>query len=472
MVEVLKLPINQENAMPASADHTPPASPAQLPSLVNDTWTTEVVPQLPTDLAAQAHTLKAFQRKRGLQSPSDLLRGLLAYVLCACSGRQLGAWAVLIGLADLSETAWRKRLRLANAWLLWLLAELLAAPPPAPPDSGHRHGRILLIDATRLRQPGGTGDDWRLHTAYDLLAARLTHVTLTDCHTAESLAPYALQPGDLVVADGGYGYRRSVATVVRQQADGVFRIHPNTFPVEDAAGQPIDLLRWLRQQGAAVRSRAAWCRWNGQRYAVRVIAAKLPPAEARAARKRKRQQAKDRGRQITLTTLLVAGWVLLVTTLTAEAWRDDDVLRLYRARWQAELVYKRMKQVLQLNQIRSTQRDQVEATVRLLLIAWALQEGEAAQVRRQLPRGLPPASGHAAASPPSVSSWLLTELCLDLLRQQVRGQWSQARLRACLPRLQRFLCSRPRRRGHQETDVRTWLERRRSAAPLPQLLAA
>ena len=51
-----------------------------------------------------------------------------------------------------------------------------------------------------------------------------------------------------------------------------------------------------------------------------------------------------------------------------------DVLRLYRARWQVELVFKRMKQLLRFNQLRSTNRTTVEATVRALLVAWALQE--------------------------------------------------------------------------------------------------
>lgn len=454
--------------MPSPTHPTSDPTVVQLAQLTGDAWARELVPRLPADLAWQARTLKAFQRRRGLLQSTDLLRGLLAYVLGAMLFRQLGAWAVLIGLADLSDTAWRKRLLRASAWLLWLRGALLAGPPaPAWLPASRRH-RILLIDATKLAQPGGAGDDWRLHTAYALEAGRMAQVRVTDRHTGEHLGHFALQPGDIVVADNGYGYRRSVATASQQQAAVVLRITPATFPLETTTGTPFRVRPWLRRGGPAVRRVPVWCQWARQRYEVRLIAARVPPEAGRAARQRRHRRAQRPGRQVQATTLYLAAWVLRITTLDATVWTDTEVLRLDRARWQVELVYKRMKQVLRLNQIRSPQAVSAEATVRALLVAWALQEDEAAQVRALLaPLTTVPPEGPAQTMG-VVSSWLLTSLCLNTLRQQVHGTWSPARLRACLPRLRRFLIASPRQRLHQETDVRTWLAHKVMVRQPPQ----
>src|SRR5207245_6640428 len=101
----------------------------------------------------------------------------------------------------------------------------------------------------------------------------------------------------------GYGYRSNVAYAIGQQADVVLYLTPSTFPVEDQHGQPLDLLAWLKRKGPAVRSRTCWCQWKGERYRVRVVALKLCPKVAGRRRAEKREQARQKGKQVSATTL-------------------------------------------------------------------------------------------------------------------------------------------------------------------------
>ena len=148
-----------------------------------DPWESEIVPQLPANLDEQARLLKAYQGYREIARASDLLRALLAWVLGGCSFRQLGCWAVILGVADISEAAWRKRVRRCGEWLQWLLT---AVSSTARSETALTQQRVLLVDGTSLGQRGGTGDDWRVQLAYDLVEGRLVDVQVGDRKCAET----------------------------------------------------------------------------------------------------------------------------------------------------------------------------------------------------------------------------------------------------------------------------------------------
>ena len=77
--------------MSTSLHDTPASAEEQHCRWLDSQWEQEVVAQVPPDLEEQASKYHAWRRKRAIKSPTDLLRALLAYVLCATSGRAPGS---------------------------------------------------------------------------------------------------------------------------------------------------------------------------------------------------------------------------------------------------------------------------------------------------------------------------------------------------------------------------------------------
>ena len=429
--------------------------------LVDQEWEKQVLTRLPAETEEQAWRLGALSRCREIKSVGDLLRALLAYVVCVSSFRQLGIWAVLLGLANISDTAWRKRMRQSKAWLLWLLGALLSGPQVALQQSSNAaQGRIILVDGTCLKQIGGTGDDWRVHSAYDLRASCLVQVHVTDKHTAESLQHFQLQRFDLLIADRGYGYRKNIAYAYQQQAYVILRFAQSTCPLLDRYGQSLDIVAWLKQVKKGKHCRNAWCIYQGKTYHVRIIASALPPEKAVEARKKREQEAKRKGKQLQPDTLFLVGWTLLITNLPKRPWSYKHVIQLYRARWQIELLFKRMKQMMDMHVIRSKTPQDCESSLLAWLVAWALQEQEAHEARKVLQQV------HQCLDSPvldslegELSSWLLTKICLQTLLMTIQGHWTKSRLDLCLPYLQRFLYGNKRLRRLQSNQVCNLLDK-------------
>jgi len=441
--------------------YTAPEVTEQAAKLIDKEWEEQVLTRLPAETEEQAFRLRAFVRCREIKSVGDLLRALLAYVLCVHSFRQLGSWAVLLGIANISDTAWRKRLKQANAWLLWLLAALLAGPQvPGEQRTSSTLGRIMLVDGTRLKQVGGTGDDWRVHSAYDVRERRLIQVHVTDKHTAESLQHFQLQRFDLLIADRGYGYRKNIAYAYQQQAYVILRFVPSTCPLLDRYGQPLDVVAWLKHVKRGIHSRNAWCVYEGKKYHVRIIASALPPEKAAEARKKREQEAKKKGKQLQPDTLFLVGWTLLITNLPKRPWSYKHIIQLYRARWQIELLFKRMKQVMSMHMIRSKTPKCCESGLLAWLVIWALQEQEAHEARGILQHVHQYLDSPALDIPEGeLSPWLLTRICMQTLLITIQGHWTRARRDLCLPDIQRFLYGSKRLRRLQSNQVCSLLDK-------------
>jgi|SRR5947209_1930023 len=129
----------------SSRIHDSAQDPLLQDELGAESWEQDIVPQLPKELEEQAWLLGAMQRKSGkLLRASDLLRAVLAYVLCVSSFRRLGAWGVVLGIADLADTSWRDRLRKASQWLAWIVSQRLQPQGLVPCPWLKKQGTELL----------------------------------------------------------------------------------------------------------------------------------------------------------------------------------------------------------------------------------------------------------------------------------------------------------------------------------------
>ena len=405
---------------------------------------------LPEQLEEQARQCGALTRRRGVRSAVKLLQLVMAYVVQDWSLRQVGIWGMLYEVADISAVALLKRLRHSAPWLEQLVAHLLGMRLAQGQPMGVR---LRLCDATTISRPGSQGTDWRVHLSLNLAQMQVDELTLTDVKGGEGLQHFAIAPGDILVADRGYGYVNSLSHVLATGAC-VVRVRWTDLSTYTCQGEPFAIIPWLQRTFATAQTPAQpvelQLKTAQHTFALRLVACPLPPAEVERARLRVRKQAQKRQSTPSANSLYVAGFVLLVTNLPAEEWSAPQVSELYRLRWQVELYFKRLKSILHLDHLQA--RDPHLARTYLLgklLLALLLDHFVHAFVAQV------PTWAFDATRP--LSTWRLTTLLWHGFQQLVTHQLLHLLFLADPLRLRRFLCDAPRRRLNQATFARLFV---------------
>jgi hypothetical protein len=337
-------------------------------SSVRDAWpelSTRFPPDL--DLNALARSTKAVQRRRGdgIADGATLLQLHMAHGPGGLSLQETAIWAHLEGLAEIGPQSLNERLRRSVGFLSAILHKLLEHRTAGRPMLWA--GRCLHIaDGSSLSQRGSTGTDWRLHGVYDLGRGGFSHLEVTDKHGAESLLRGGPASHEVLIADRAYAKARQLWACLDpagvQRRDVIVRIGWKSLVLRGPHGEPFDLVQQLR----AIPTDAGPQEWavqavNGSArrpkpVPLRLIVLPLPPDKAATNQARLRRKTSKRQYRLNPTSLLAAGFMMLVTSLPADI-PAAEIGAAYRLRWQIELAFKRLKSLLHLDRLPTTHRD-------------------------------------------------------------------------------------------------------------------
>jgi len=297
-------------------------------------------------LDASARSSGALKRRRAIRDGSSLLRLCFGYG-SGLSLREAAAWAGMSGIGQLSDVAVLKRLRGAGDWLSQLAGGLVA---DRLPDTT---GTVRIVDGTTVSDPDGRL--WRLHAAYDLAEKRFSHVELSDRHSAEKLERAPVVDGEIRIGDRCYARPEGLRHMVAQGANFVVRVGWKSLLLRDGDGGALDLASLLAQaEHAAVDVPVQVL--NGRKRSLTPIPARLvivrkPPESAAFNRKRAAHASRRNGHVVQQATLDAADHLMLVTSLPPSSHTTDQIIALYRLRWQIELAFKRLKSLLDFDKL-------------------------------------------------------------------------------------------------------------------------
>lgn len=303
---------------------------------------------LPQGWQELARTQGALRRTRGIKDADTLLRLILLHVASGLSLRQTVVRAKNAGLADITDVALLKRLRASEPWLRALTEQMMKQTrfhQDLNPHWGNR--RVRVIDATTVQEPGATGTSWRVHYGLQLPSLECDFFEVTDVTGGETFKRLPVQSGDLILGDRGYAHPEGVLHIVRNGGDVIVRIKHTHFPLRDRQGAPFELLRNLRSLHEY--EPGDWdveFEASSTRIPARVCAVRKSSEAAQRAKEQLIKTAKRKGKSIGPNSLEAAEYVFVLTTVPKNEASPANVLELYRARWQIELAFKRLKSLL------------------------------------------------------------------------------------------------------------------------------
>ena len=306
---------------------------------------------MPEGYEEACYTTKAIVRKRDIKDPNDLMMLVLFHLLSGCSLIEVSEISKLAKLGDISDVAFMKRFSNCNDWFKWILTELQNSADNMIhyecPEALSKY-RILAVDASDVAEKGTSSRLFRLHFGLDILRMHAALHKITDNSVGEHLRNYNLSPGDLVLADRAYSSVSGIEYCISKDCKYAARMRVNSFKPYDANGKQLDLLPIMKdKKSGELKAFARKERGEnaGELFPVRICFAKKPAEALESTRKKMKRLESKKQLSFSPEAKLFNEYMVVVTNLDDDV-SAEEIILLYRYRWQVELYFKRLKSIL------------------------------------------------------------------------------------------------------------------------------
>ena len=313
----------------------------------------DLIRELPEGYEEACFAEKAIQRKRVIDNPNDLMMLSMLHLHNGSSLAEISTIAELMKLGELSDVAFMKRFEACNSWFLWNIEHLVSACTIEykKPEWLEKF-RVLAMDASDVSEKGRSGRIFRLHFALELFKMCCEEQKVTTQETGESLRNFSMRENDLVVADRIYSTLTGMKHCLENGANFVMRLRNKAFNLYDLQNQKINLLDYLEKlKDEETLDLQAFAKLDGKKNTpLRICAIKKTPDAIKNSNRKLARKKSKKQQNISEETMTFNNYIVLITALESDI-SAEQILELYRFRWQVEIYFKRLKSIMDFGEL-------------------------------------------------------------------------------------------------------------------------
>jgi len=308
----------------------------------------EIKKILPDEWESKARELGAMVRSRVIKCATNLLVLILLYVT---SGKSIGGTSSILKSSEkikMNKNAVYERLLKSESWVKWLSRNIsVNAGLISERPEWLQYKRVLAVDTMKEESVDLERTGWNLRYTMDIFSLEATEIKLTDEQTGEKLSNFEeIGWNDIIVGDRMYGTLKSIEYAESKGADYVFRLKTDAFNLYDESGKLVDMKKKIRRmRESAYKQFHLYYKSHGE----------LKPLHICIYRKNE-TEIKESARDASENAKFYGNYIIVATSLNES---PAKIFELYRLRWQIELLFKRLKSIFNLDELKAKKAEAV-----------------------------------------------------------------------------------------------------------------